>query len=81
MLNPMEREAFEHGYKIIVTMAEGMANEAMKDGRGDMAAFMMGYVDRARAALPEFVDMADEAGMAVVLWDVERACGVKHGNE
>ena len=81
MLNPMEREAFEQGYKIIVTMAEGMANEAMKDGRGDLAAFMMSSVDMARAALPDFVGMVDEAGMAVVLWDVEQACGVKHRNE
>lgn len=77
MLNPMEREAFEHGYKIIATMAEGMALHARQDGHPQMADFMMALVDNAKKRLPDFVDMVNTDGLAAVLFYVEKATGVE----
>ena len=76
-MTALEKEAFMHGYKIIVTMAEGMANEARKHGDDGCAGFMDAFVFKAKEALPEFVDMVNADNMGAVLFYVEQACETK----
>ena len=72
-MNPLEKEAFEHGYKIAVKMAEGMANNAKKCGLNGQADFMMAFVVNAARDMDKFVGFAEKYGMPSTLLSVEVA--------
>lgn len=72
-MTELEKEAFEHGYKIAVTMAEGMANDALKMGLCSQAGFMMAFVTNANRDMQKFVGFAEKHGAAATLLAVEVA--------
>ena len=78
-MNPLEKEAFEHGYKIAVKIAEGMANNAKKCGLNGQADFMMAFVVNAARDMDKFVGFAEKYGMPSTLLSVEVAVDTRRG--
>ena len=74
MPNIDEKNAFEHGLRIMLKLMEGGANEAMACGEKDNAYFLMGVVDSVEGGIPEIAEMYADSGYETLMRQVALAC-------
>lgn len=61
-MTPLEKQAFEHGMTTMLKLLEGCAYEVRKEGKAEIADFLLGLVDRAEETVPEMAKMYSDNG-------------------